>query len=236
MQDAKQKVALVTAASSGIGAAAARRLAEQGWRLALFARSEKVEALAAELGALAVRGDIADAADLQRLVAATQERYGRIDGAVISTGHPPKGELTEIPDADWHAGLDLTLMPAVRLGRLLLPLMSAQGGGSIVAISAFGAVMPDADFPVSSALRAALSGYVKLFARRHAVQNVRMNSVLAGFVDSYPEQASIVARIPAGRYGRVEELAATIAFLLSDDAGYVTGQNLLVDGGLVGAI
>lgn len=236
MQNGSGKVALVTAASSGIGAAAARRLAQQGWRLALFARSERVDALAAELGAFAVRGDIADAADLERLVAATREHYGRIDGVVVSTGHPPKGDLTAIPDADWHAGLDLALMPTVRLGRLLLPLMAEQGGGAFVAISAFGAVMPDADFPVSSALRAALSAYVKLYARRYAAQNVRMNSVLAGFVDSYPEQASIVARIPAGRYGRVEELAATIAFLLSDDAGYVTGQNLLVDGGLVGAV
>jgi NAD(P)-dependent dehydrogenase (short-subunit alcohol dehydrogenase family) len=236
MQRPTDKVALVTAASSGIGAAAARRLAADGWRLALFARSGRVEALAAELGALAVRGDVADPADLERLVAATLERYGRIDGAVVSTGHPPKGELVEIPDADWHAGLDLTLMPTVRLARLLLAPMSAQGGGSIVAISAFGAVMPDADFPVSSALRAALSAYVKLFARRYAARNVRMNSVLAGFVDSYPEQAAIVARIPAGRYGRVEELAATIAFLLGGDAGYVTGQNLLVDGGLVGAV
>jgi len=236
MQEPTTNVAIVTAASSGIGAAAARRLAARGWRLVLFARSARIEAVASELGAIAVRGDIADPADLQRLVDTALEHHGRIDGAVISTGHPPKGELAAIPDADWHAGLDLTLMPSVRLGRLLLPLMKAQGGGSIVAISAYGAVVPDAQFPVSSALRAALSGYVKLFARSHAASNVRMNSVLAGFIDSYPEEASIVERIPAGRYGRVEEVAATIAFLLSGDAGYITGQNLLVDGGLVGAI
>jgi NAD(P)-dependent dehydrogenase (short-subunit alcohol dehydrogenase family) len=230
------KVAIITAASSGIGAAAARGLAERGWRVALFARSEKVEALARELGGLAVRGDITNPADLELLVDRTLAEWGRIDGAAISTGHPAKGELTEIADEDWHRALDLVLMPTVRLSRLLLPVFSRQHGGSIVAVSSYAAIEPDPMFPLSAAFRAALSSYVRMFARRHAAAGVRINAVLPGFMDSYPESPAIVARIPTGRYGRVGELASTIAFLLSDEAGYVTGQNLLVDGGLVSGL
>jgi NAD(P)-dependent dehydrogenase (short-subunit alcohol dehydrogenase family) len=236
MQQHPGRVAIVTAASSGLGAAAARALAGRGWRLALFARSERVETLAAELGATALRGDIADPATLERLVAHARDTYGRIDAAVISTGHPAKGDLATLADADWHAALDLLLMPTVRLSRLLAPIMASQGGGAIVAISSYAAVEPDPMFPLSAAFRAALASTVKMLARRHAREGIRINAVLPGFFDSFPETAPIVARIPAGRYGRVQELAETIAFLLSDAAGYITGQNLLVDGGLVGAV
>ncbi len=230
------KVAIVTASGSGLGAGAARALAQRGWKLVLFGRSERVEAVAAELGAIAVRGDIAQAADLQGLMERGLQAHGRIDGAVISTGHAAKGALTAISDQDWHAALDLLLMPTVRLARLLLPQFEKQGGGAVVAISSYAAVEPDPMFPLSAAFRAALASYVKMFARNHAGQNIRMNAVLPGFFDSLPVVPEIVPRIPAGRYGRVRELADTVAFLLSDEAGYITGQNLLVDGGLVRAI
>lgn len=233
MQDrADNRVAIVTAAGSGLGAGAARALAARGWRLVLFGRSERVEAVAGELGAIAVRGDIAQAADLQRLTERVLAEHGRVDAAVISTGHAAKGELTAIADESWHAGLDLLLMPVVRLARSLLPVFERQGSGAVVAVSSYAAVEPDPMFPLSSAFRAALSSYVKMFARAHAGRNIRMNAVLPGFIDSFPVVPEIVQRIPAGRYGRVEELAQTIAFLLSDEAGYITGENLLVDGGL----
>jgi len=231
-----ERVAIVTAASKGMGAAIARELARRGHRLALFATSDAVTALAAELGGIAVRGSVTEPADLQRLVDATLDRYGRIDALVNNTGHPPKGDLLAIPDADWHLGLDLILVNVVRLARLVTPAMERAGKGAIVNISAFGAVQPGSAFPVSSVLRAGLSAFTKLYADRYAASGIRMNSILPGFIDSYPETPELIAQIPAGRFGTVEEIAATAAFLLSDEAGYITGQNLLVDGGLVKGI
>jgi NAD(P)-dependent dehydrogenase (short-subunit alcohol dehydrogenase family) len=230
------KVAIVTAASQGIGAATARKLGQQGYRLALLARGEGVVALAAELDGIAVRGSVLEAADLERLVQATLDRWGRIDAVVNHTGHPPKGALLEIPDADWHQGLDMVLLNVVRMARLVTPVMERQGKGAIVNVSTFAAFEPDPDFPVSASLRTALASFTKLYADRYAKAGIRMNNMLPGFIDSLPEKPDRKARIPLGRYGRMEEAAATIAFLLSDDAGYITGQNLLVDGGLVRGI
>ena len=105
--------------------------------------------------------------------------------------------------------------------------------GAIVNVSTFAAFEPDPDFPVSASLRTALAAFTKLYADRYAKAGIRMNNVLPGFIDSLPEKEDRRARIPMGRYGSVAELAKTVAFLLSDDAGYITGQNLLVDGGLV---
>ncbi|MGK9166066.1 SDR family oxidoreductase [Inquilinus limosus] len=231
-----ERVAIVTAASKGMGAAIARELARRGYRLALFATSDAVDALADELGGIAVRGSVTEPADLQRLVDATLDRWGRIDALVSNTGHPPKGDLLAIPDADWHLGLDLILVNVVRLARLVTPAMEKAGKGAIVNISAFGAVQPGAAFPVSSVLRAGLSAFTKLYADRYAAAGIRMNSILPGFIDSYPEKPELLAQIPAKRFGTVGEIAASAAFLLSDEAGYITGQNLLVDGGLVKGI
>jgi NAD(P)-dependent dehydrogenase (short-subunit alcohol dehydrogenase family) len=231
-----ERVAIVTAASKGMGAAIARELAQRGYRLALFATSDAVTALAQELGGIAVQGSVTEPADLQRLVDATLQRWGRIDALVNNTGHPPKGDLLAIPDADWHLGLDLILVNVVRLARLVTPAMEEAGKGAIVNISAFGAVQPGAAYPVSSVLRAGLSAFTKLYADRYAAAGIRMNSVLPGFIDSYPETPELIAQIPSKRFGTVGEIAATTAFLLSDEAGYITGQNLLVDGGLVKGI
>ncbi|HEV2558201.1 MAG TPA: SDR family oxidoreductase [Microvirga sp.] len=226
-------VAIVTAASKGMGAAIARELRARGYDLALLARSEGVDALAQELGGLAVRGSVTEAADLERLVAATLDRFGRIDAVVNHTGHPPKGDLLAIPDADWHQGLDVVLMNVVRMARLVTPRFEAARRGAFVNVSSFAAFEPDADFPVSAALRTALASFAKLYADRYAKAGIRMNNLLPGFIDSLPEKPERAARIPMGRYGTVAEVAKTAAFLLSDDAAYITGQNIFVDGGLV---
>lgn len=226
-------VAIVTAASKGMGAAIARELHERGYRLALLARSEGLQEIARETNALAVQGSVTETADLDRLVRETLERYGRIDAAVNHTGHPPKGDLLAIPDADWHAGLDIVLMNVVRMARLVTPVMEKDGRGAIVNVSSFAAFEPDPDFPVSASLRTALASFTKLYADRYAKAGIRMNNVLPGFIGSLPEKAERTARIPMGRYGTVAEVAKTVAFLLSDDAGYITGQNIMVDGGLV---
>jgi NAD(P)-dependent dehydrogenase (short-subunit alcohol dehydrogenase family) len=231
----ERPVALVTAASKGMGAACARELAARGYVVSLLARSDAVRSLARELDGRATLGDIARAEDLERFVDESLAAYGRVDALVVSTGHPPKGPLLELDDAAWHHGLDLVLLPVVRLARRVTPQLRTRGG-AIVNISTFAAYEPDARFPISSTLRAALGSFCKLYADAEAKYGIRMNNLLPGFVDSLPVKPDIVATIPMGRYARVEEIAKTAAFLCSSDAGYITGQNLRVDGGLTRSV
>lgn len=230
-----KKVAIVTAAGRGMGAAIARELAGD-YHLALMSPSGAAEALAQSLNGLGLTGSVTNPDDLQKLVDQTMARYGRIDAVVNHTGHPPKGDLLAIPDEDWHTGLDLLVLNVVRMARLVTPIMQAGGGGAIVNISTYAVFEPEPIFPVSAALRAALAGFTKLYADRYAADGIRMNNVLPGFVDSLPETAERRARIPMGRYGTVGEIAETVRFLLSPAAGYITGQNIRVDGGLTRSV
>lgn len=230
------KVALLTGAGKGMGAAAARELAGRGWKVALLSPSGGAETLAKELGGVGITGSVTEEADLKALVDKAMATWGRIDGAVLNTGHPPKGDLPALTDADWIKGLDLIILNVVRLARHLTPIMEAQGGGSIVNITAFAAVEPDLAFPISSTLRAGLGAYTKLYADRYAAKNIRMNNILPGFIDSLLEKEVFKSRIPMGRYGTVAEIAKTVAFLLSEDAGYITGQSIRVDGGITRSV
>ncbi|MFQ5959472.1 MAG: SDR family oxidoreductase [Alphaproteobacteria bacterium] len=226
------KVAIVTAAGRGMGAAIARELHGRDYRLALMSPSGSAEALAGELGGVGVGGSVTEPDDLKRLVDRALDAYGRIDAVVNHTGHPPKGELLAIADDDWRLGLDMMLLNVVRMARLVTPAMLEQGGGAIVNISTFAAFEPKLFLPVSSCIRAALSGFSKLYADRYADAGIRMNNILPGYIDSLEHGEEIRAGIPMRRIGTVAEIARTAAFLLSDDAGYITGQSIRVDGGL----
>ncbi len=231
-----EKVAIVTAASRGMGAAIARRLAKDGFRTALMSRSDEIMGLAEEVGGVGYMGSVTDPEDLGRLVEAAIGAYGRIDALVCNTGHPPKGDLLSIPDSSWHEGLDMVLLNVIRMARLVTPWMERQGGGSIVAISTFGAIEPSLSFPVSSALRAGLGAFIKLYADRYGEAGIRINSVLPGFIETYEVAEDTRAQIPLGRPGLSDEVAGTVSFLLSDDAGYVTGQSIRVDGGITRSV
>src|SRR5215212_4237748 len=232
----REKAAIVTAAGSGIGAACARELTSRGYAVALMSTSGKAEALAKELGGLGLTGSVTEEDHLEALVSETLDRYGRIDGVVNSTGHPASGEILNLTDEQWHYALDLVVLNVVRIARLVTPAMLRQGGGAIVNVSTFPAFEPSPVFPLSSSLRAALAGFAKLYADRYAAEGVRMNNILPGFIESFEIDEETRRSIPMQRQGSVSEIAKTAAFLISSDAGYVTGQNIRVDGGLTRSV
>jgi NAD(P)-dependent dehydrogenase (short-subunit alcohol dehydrogenase family) len=230
------KVAIITAGGSGMGAAAARRLAADGFKVAILSSSGKGEALAGELGGIGVTGSNQSAEDLRRLVELTTESWGRVDVLVNSAGHGPRAPILEISDEQWHTGLDVYLMNVIRPTRLVTPIMTAQKAGAIINISTAWAFEPSAMFPTSAVFRAGLASFTKIFADTYAADNVRMNNVLPGWIDSLPATEERRESVPMQRYGTSDEVAATIAFLASNGAGYITGQNIRVDGGISRAV
>ena len=221
---------------SGMGADAARRLRRDGFEVGILSSSGKGEALAAQLHGIGVTGTNQSVDDLQALVSQAMETWGRVDVLVNSAGHGPRDEILELSDEDWHRGLDVYLMNVIRATRIVAPIMIAQKGGCILNISTFAAFETDPVFPTSGVFRAGLAAYTKLFADKYAAENVRMNNVLPGFIDSLPEKQEFRARIPMGRYGHASEISATIAFLASEGGGYITGQNIRVDGGITRSV
>ncbi|MFC0812967.1 SDR family oxidoreductase [Paracoccus panacisoli] len=231
-----EKIAIITAGGSGMGAAATRRLAAGGFKVAVLSSSGKGEALAQELGGFGVTGSNQSNDDLKRLVDGTLERWGRIDALVNSAGHGPRKQILEITDEDWHAGFDTYFLNVVRSARLVAPTMQKQKGGVIINISTAWAFEPSAMFPTSAVARAGLASFTKIFADTYAADNIRMNNVLPGWIDSLPATEERRDGVPLKRYGTSEEIAATVAFLASDGAAYITGQNIRVDGGVTRAV
>jgi len=229
-------VAIIIGGGSGMGAAAARKLHEDGFQVAILSSSGKGVALAEEFGGFGLNGSNRSNEDLGEIVAKARARWGRIDAVVSSAGHGPKGPVLEISDEDWHAGMEFYLMNVIRIARIATPVMQARGGGAFVNISTYAAFEPEATFPTSGVFRAGLAAFTKLFADKYAADNIRMNNVLPGFIDSLPEAEERRARIPMGRYGQAREVADLIAFLASDRSSYITGQNIRIDGGITRSV
>ena len=233
---AETKVAIITAGGTGMGADAARKLAEDGFKVAILSSSGKGEALAEKLGGIGVTGSNRSNDDLKRLVDAAVSRWGRIDAAVNSAAHGPRAPMLELTDEDWHTGMEIYFLNAVRVARLVTPVMQAQNPVR----SSTSRPMPPSSrkrcfrppaFSVRGSRPSPNSSPIK-----YAADNVRMNNVLPGFIDSLPETGERRERIPMGRYGRVEEVSELIAFLASDKSSYITGQNIRIDGGITRSV
>jgi NAD(P)-dependent dehydrogenase (short-subunit alcohol dehydrogenase family) len=211
-----------------------------------MSRSMDATNLAAELDGTGMQGSVTSQDDLGNLVQLALERHGRIDGIVNNTGRDPESlevsgppydpdldrSLTAITDEAWLHGTELYFLNVVRMARAVTPVLQRQGGGAIVNISTFAALEPRLIFPVSGTMRMALAAYTKLYADRYGRDGIRMNNVLPGFVDNLPLSEANRRTIPLGRATRMSEVVGTVAFLISPEGAAVTGQNMLVDGGV----
>lgn len=231
-----EKVAVIVAGGSGMGAAAAEKLASDDYKVAILSSSGKGEALAERLGGLGVTGSNQSIEDLQNLVDQTLARWGRIDVLVNSAGHGPRAPILALTDEQWQLGMETYFLNVVRATRLVTPIMQKQGGGSIINISSAWTFEPTDMFPTSAVFRAGLASFSKIFADSYAADNIRINNVLPGWIDSLPKTDERRDSVPLQRYGTSEEVAATIAFLASPGAAYITAQNIRVDGGVTRSV
>ena len=237
----KGRTALVCGASSGLALASAEALADEGANVTMFARRRDVlEREADRIGALAVRGDVTLPQDLERAVQQTISAFGGLDILIWNSGGPPPGRATEVtPDAVEQA-VELLLQPAVRLVRLCLPHLEASAGGRIVAITSLAAKEPTDHLALSNMIRPGLTGWLKTLARELGPNGITVNCVAPGRIDTdrlahlYPDGPTEeqLREIPLGRWGEPREFGDVVCFLASERAGYISGQTVVVDGGL----
>jgi 3-oxoacyl-[acyl-carrier protein] reductase len=235
------RTALVCGASSGLGLASAESLADEGANVALFARrADELEGHAERLGGLAVPGDVTSDADLERAVAATVERFGGLDVLVWNGGGPPPGRALDADADALESAFRLLLRPVAVLVRLALPHLEQSAGGRIVAITSLAALEPTAHLALSNALRPGLTGWLKTLSREVGPWGITVNCVAPGRISTarldelYPDGPTEeqLEEIALRRWGSPQELGDVVCFLASDRARYVTGQTIVVDGGL----
>ncbi|AUT04341.1 oxidoreductase [Nostoc sp. CENA543] len=226
------KVAIITAASRGIGAGCAKELAAQGYNVALMARSPGVLDLAKDLGGIAIQGSMTNLPDLEQLVETTLTTFGRIDAVVNSFGDPPHRDLLSISDEMWLENFEMLFLSVVRIAKLVTQPMQRSGGGVIINISACDSQEPNLGTPFSGTLRAAMEGFTKLYAKRYRTDKIRMIAVAPFFVaDSMSELEgwNVPTDLMFGRPATYREFAEIVAFLISENAKFITGTTLKVD-------
>jgi 3-oxoacyl-[acyl-carrier protein] reductase len=235
------RTAIVCGASAGMGLAAAESLADEGANVVMFARRrDPLEQEAERLGALAVRGDVSNLADLQRLVERTVEAFGGVDVVVHNSGGPPRSTALGVSDEEVEEAVELLLLSVIRLSRLCLPYLGKSGHGRVIAITSSSVREPIDNLALSNTVRPGLVGWLKTLAREVGPQRITVNAIAPGRIDTerlkevYPEgpSESDLAAIPLRRLGAPREIGDVICFLASDRAAYVTGTVIPVDGGL----
>jgi 3-oxoacyl-[acyl-carrier protein] reductase len=252
----KNKVALVAAASQGLGKASAFALAQEGARLVICSRSEQgirktAEEIEAKTGAkvVPVVADVSKKEDVITFVQKAVREFGTVHVLVNNAGGPPTGHILKVPDEEWSKGVQLTLMSVIRLVREVLPHMEKQRWGRIVSIVSIAAKQPIDDLLISSTLRPGILGLTKVLSNQYAKHNITVNTVCPGLILTKRQEELSASRasdkkmsleeylvdnaksIPAGRLGRPEEIGNVVTFLASEQASYINGVNLLVDGG-----
>lgn len=252
----KHKVALVAAASQGLGKASALSLAREGARLVICSRNEEsIKKTAAEIASqtgstvLPVVADVSKPEDISRFVRTAVNEFGTVDILVNNAGGPPTGNILKLPDEEWSRGVQLTLMSVIRMVREVIPLMQKQRWGRIISIVSIAAKQPINELLISSTLRPGILGLTKVLSNQYAVDNITVNTICPGLILTRRQEELSVSRaadrnlsleqyleesakaIPAGRLGRPEEIGNVVTFLASEQASYVNGVNLLVDGG-----
>jgi 3-oxoacyl-[acyl-carrier protein] reductase len=247
------RIVLVTAGSQGIGLASARGFHSAGANVAICARSpDALTAAAMQMpGSLAIPADLTIADDIECVVQKVAEHFGTIDILVNNAGGPPAGLLETLSDNDWHRGVELTLMSAIRASRAVLPYMTARGWGRIVNISSYGVKQPVPELTISNSVRMAALGWSKTLASQVAKHNILVNTVCPGWTRTARVESlvaskatasdragadiekDIVSQIPLGRLGEADEIANMVVFLGSEAASYITGTAISVDGGIV---
>jgi len=240
----REKRALVMGSSTGLGRAIAATLVAEGARVAVCARGEeRLRETADAIGAaLAVPVDLSEPGAASRLVQSAQRELGGLDILVTNTGGPPAGEFMEISPADWQRGFQGLWMSAVEAIRAALPGMVAQRWGRILMITSLSSVEPIPRLTVSNSLRPGLIGLANSLSKEVARDGVTVNALMPGYIDTERladlglDKVALAASIPTQRIGRPEELAALVAFLASEHAGYITGEAIACDGGRRGGI
>ena len=231
-----KKIAAFIAAGTGMGANAAKHLHSKGYDIAIMSSSGKGETLAKDLGGLGFTGSNLLSKDIKKFIDKVYTEYGKVDILINSAGHGPKGDILEISDEDWFKGMEVYFLNVVRVSRIITPIMQKQKNGSIINISTFAIFEPDASFPTSGVFRSGLAAFTKIYSDKYAKDNIRMNNILPGFIDSLPIKEEFLKRIPLQRYGKVSEISAVVEMLSSDGGAYITGQNIRVDGGITRSV
>jgi len=231
-----KKIAAFIASGTGMGADAAKHLHSKGYDIAIMSSSGKGEKLAKDLGGLGFTGSNLLSKDIKNFINKVFNEYGKIDVLINSAGHGPKGDILEISDEDWFKGMEVYYLNVVRVSRIITPIMQKQKNGSIINISTFAIFEPDASFPTSGVFRSGLAAFTKIYSDKYAKDNIRMNNILPGFIDSLPIKEEFLKRIPLQRYGKVSEISAVVEMLSSDGGAYITGQNIRVDGGITRSV
>ena len=252
----RNKVALVAAASQGLGKASALSLAQEGARLVICSRNEQsikkaAEEITAKTGATVVPvvADVTKEGDIEAFVQTAIKEFGTVHVLVNNAGGPPTGHVLKISDEEWAKGVQLTLMSVIRFIRAVLPKMEHQHWGRIISIVSIAAKQPINELLISSTLRPGILGLTKVLSNQYAKDNITVNTICPGLILTKRQEELSLSRaadkkmtleeylsenantIPAGRLGRPEEIGNVVAFLASEQASYINGVNLLVDGG-----